>query len=456
MDDAIVRDLHRRLTSALGDQFEIGALLGTGGFAAVFRARDPVLGRDVAIKVFDPALSLSPAAADQLLTEARLVAAIEHPHIVPLYEAGVREGLVYLVMRCMPDGTLGDKLERSGPLPAAEVARLGTEVADALAAAHEQGVVHLDIKPANILLDARGHTAVNDFGIAQAIARSDAAPSGVSSGTPHYMSPEQVAGDRLDGRSDVYTLGVVLYESATGTSPVGGTTSAQVMANQLRQIPAALATAAPELPTALADVIMRALAKDPAARWASAREMADALRAASAPDRLITPRQASKRVRRRWYGRFGMVLGGLAVGIVLIVIMVVRTLRSAFSGELPAVDAFAPMIPPALLDSARTSGLLAQDDTALYLFARHGDGVSAALAVTSRGLNIARRGTITRYLRADDYDINLAWRGTQGFVTLKMPRTGRVDTLFTSISGVEEQALGLALKRLESDKTKAR
>jgi hypothetical protein len=270
------------------------------------------------------------------------------------------------------------------------------------------------------------------------------------------MSPEQVAGDRLDGRSDVYTLGVVLYESATGTSPVGGTTSAQVMANQLRQIPAALATAAPELPTALADVIMRALAKDPAARWASAREMADALRAASAPDRLITPRQASKRVRRRWYGRFGMVLGGLAVGIVLIVIMVVRTLRSAFSGELPAVDAFAPMIPPALLDSARTSGLLAQDDTALYLFARHGDGVSAALAVTSRGLNIARRGTITRYLRADDYDINLAWRGTQGFVTLKMPRTGRVDTLFTSISGVEEQALGLALKRLESDKTKAR
>jgi len=451
MDDALIRALHSRLHAALGGQFEIGSLLGSGGFAAVFRARDPVLGREVAIKVFDPALSLSSAAADRLLTEARLVASIEHPHIVPLYEAGIESGLVYLVMRCLPDGTVGDRLRRSGPLPAADVARIGMEVADALAAAHARGVVHLDIKPDNILLDSHGHAAVNDFGIAQAIASSEAAPDGVVSGTPHYMSPEQVAGDRLDGRSDVYSLGVVLYELTTGTLPVGGDSSASVMANQIRQAPAPLASVAPELPTALAKVITRALAKDPAARWGSAEEMADALRAASAADQLITPRVASRRTRRRWYGRLGMVLGGLVVGIGMIAYLVIRTLQAMFSGEPPALDAMGSAIPPAILDSARSLGLLTEGDTAVYVFARHGDGVRDALIVTTRDLVIVRQGAARRYSRASGFGINLNRVGQRAAVLLKYKGTGQVDTLYDSITGIEMQNLAVGLRKAMPD-----
>jgi len=451
MDDALIRALHSRLRATLGGQFEIGELLGAGGFAAVFRARDPVLGRDVAIKVFDPALSLSASAADRLLTEARLVASIEHPHIVPLYEAGIENGLVYLIMRCLPDGTVGGRLKRSGPLPAAEVARIGVEVADALAAAHARGIVHLDIKPDNILLDPHGHALVNDFGIAQAIATSEAATDGVVSGTPHYMSPEQVAGDKLDGRSDIYSLGVVLYELATGNLPVGGDSSASVMANQIRQAPTPLNRVAPELPTALEKVITRALAKDPAARWGSAKEMADALRAASAADQLITPRVASQRTRRRWYGRLGMVLGGLVVGIGMIAYLVIRTLQAMFSGEPPALDAMGSAIPPAILDSARSLGLLTEGDTVVYVFARHGDGVRDALIVTTRDLVIARHGAARRYSRASGFGINLNRVGERAVVLLKYKGTGQVDTLYDSITGIEMQNLAVALRKAMPD-----
>ena len=152
--------------ASFAGRLEIGELLGVGGFAAVFRARDPLLGRDVAIKVLDPSLAQG-RGTDRLLDEARLIAATEHPHIVPLYEVDRQGDLVSLVMRYFPHGSLAERLEREGALPPAMVARLGTEVADALATAHARGVVHLDVKPDNILLDADGHAAVTDFGIAR-------------------------------------------------------------------------------------------------------------------------------------------------------------------------------------------------------------------------------------------------------------------------------------------------
>ena len=344
MDDAAIREVAKRLAASFAGRLEVGELLGVGGFAAVFRARDPLLGRDVAIKVLDPSLAQG-RGTDRLLDEARLIAATEHPHIVPVYEVDREGDLVSLVMRYFPHGSLAERLEREGAQPPAMVARLGTEVADALATAHARGVVHLDVKPDNILLDADGHAAVTDFGIARLAREHDGAAPGIVERNPALHEPEQVAGDRVDGRADVYALGVVLYEMATGRRPVTGASAPEVMANQVSTAPAPLDQVAPELPAALAAIITRALAKDPAARWQSAADMAEALRRASAADQLLTPREIRRRARRRWYGRTAILVGGLLVGVIGAVWLAVKVWRMMYSGERPAIDAMAPRIP---------------------------------------------------------------------------------------------------------------
>src|SRR2546430_2595105 len=165
-----IATLRPKLEAALGAQLQLGALLGQGGFAAVFRAHDPFLERDVAIKVLDPSLAVDAAREEQFLHEARTIAAAEHPHIVPLYSAESTGGLLYLVMRLLPGQSLKDRIAE-GKVPAAEAARIGLECARALAAAHAVGVVHRDIKPGNILLDANGNATVTDFGIALVTSR---------------------------------------------------------------------------------------------------------------------------------------------------------------------------------------------------------------------------------------------------------------------------------------------
>ena len=447
MHDSQLHELEVRLRAIVAGQFEVLELLGAGGFAAVFRARDTLLGRDVAIKVLDPALALDPSAADRLLDEARLVASIEHAHIVPLYEAGYRDGIVFLVMRYYPDGTAGTRLASRGRWPPAEVARIGVESADALAAAHARGVIHLDIKPDNILLDADGHAAVADFGIARVVAATASSEPGSSSGTPHYMSPEQVAGDRLDGRSDVYSLGLVLYELATGNRPIRGNSAREVMANQVRQAPRPLSEALPEMPLALARTITRALAKDPAERWGSAGEMADALRAANAPDQLLTPQQARKRTRRRWYFRGAMVGCGLLAGLAVVIYMVIRLIGTFGKGDPPTVDALSPLIPPALVDSARANGTLTTTDSVLYIFVPHGRGIADGLFITTRDLIASRAGQSRRYSQADDFTIDVKLTPGQGYLLIKLPARKLTDTLYRGLSGLELQVLRLSLAR---------
>src|SRR5688572_634143 len=224
--------LRPKLEAALGEQLQLGALLGQGGFAAVFRAHDPFLERDVAIKVLDPSLAVDAALEEQFLHEARTIAAAEHPHIVPLYSADSTGGLLYLVMRLLPGHSLEDRIAQ-GKLPAAEAARIALACAQALAAAHAVGVVHRDIKPANILLDANGNATVTDFGIALVTSRPARETHGSTSGTPRYMSPEQALGERVDGRSDVYALGVTLYEMLTGTTPFPGRNTMEVIAQHI-------------------------------------------------------------------------------------------------------------------------------------------------------------------------------------------------------------------------------
>src|SRR6058998_1313545 len=198
--------LRRRLQQALGDEFTVGALLGEGGFAAVFRVHDAALNRDVAIKVLDLGLTPSPALAERFVREARTSAQLEHADIVPIYKVGgYKNEVLYIVMRCVDGPSLRHLLEKHQRLSVRDAARIARQVADALGHAHLHGVVHRDVKPDNILLDSSGHVLVTDFGIAKAAQEASASQlttEGMVVGTPHYMSPEQATGEDVDARSD--------------------------------------------------------------------------------------------------------------------------------------------------------------------------------------------------------------------------------------------------------------
>ncbi len=209
--------LRRRLQEALGDEFTVGNLLGEGGFAAVFRVRDKSLSRDVAVKVLDLGLTPSPSLPERFVREARTIAHLEHPHIVPIYKVGgYKNQVLYIVMRCLDGPSLRHLLEKYKRLSVGDAGRIARQVADALGYAHRYGVVHRDIKPDNILLDTSGHVLVSDFGIAKAAQEASSAShlttEGMVVGTPQYMSPEQATGDLVDARSDIYSLGILLYQ----------------------------------------------------------------------------------------------------------------------------------------------------------------------------------------------------------------------------------------------------
>src|ERR1043166_8390658 len=273
--------LRRRLQKALGKEFTVGDLLGEGGFAAVFRVRDHAQNRDVAVKVLDLGLTPSPGLAERFVREARTSGQLEHPHIVPIYKVGgYKNEVLYIVMRCVDGPSVRQLLERDQRLSVVDAARIARQVADALGYAHGHGIVHRDVKPDNVLLDGSGHVLVTDFGIAKAAQEASAShltTEGMVVGTPHYMSPEQATGERVDGRSDIYALGVVLYQMLAGTPPFEGESAQSVLMKQ------ATATAEPirelrsEVPPALAAVVDRPPPKDPAERFQTAEELSQAL-----------------------------------------------------------------------------------------------------------------------------------------------------------------------------------
>lgn len=441
--------LRGRLAAVLAGRFVLGDVLGVGGFAVVFRARDLALERDVAIKVLEvPGDAAREAELDRSLDEARLVATIEHPHIVPLYEVGREQGLVFLVMRFYPHGSLARRLEGGRPMAPDAIVGLGATVADALATAHDRGVIHLDIKPGNILLDAGGNAAVTDFGIAQVMGSASGSDGMVSSGTPHYMSPEHVSGDTLDARSDVYALGVVLYEAATGRPPISGSSAAQVMANQVRQSAPPIASLVPEFPVALAGVIMKALAKDPAERWPSTREMAAALRALIGSDRMLSPAAIARKARRRWMRRGAIGCALVIVGLGVAAYLGVQFFRAINSGPRPAVDALAPNIPESLIDSAAALGLLRPGDTARYIFVPAGRGMADATVITQAEIVRLLFGMPRRWRVADDPHVNLALNPDGGFLIIRGGSAMRADTLYTTLTGRELNTLRDAMSRV--------
>ncbi|GAA4839475.1 hypothetical protein GCM10023201_31430 [Actinomycetospora corticicola] len=246
----------------LGDRYELVELLGRGGMAEVHRALDRDLGRVVAVKLLPEDRRDDHTDARRLRDEARAAAVLSHPHVVAVHDVGSSPHGVYVVMELITGRTWGDTVREQGQPGLVEAARVGAMVASALAHAHEQGIVHRDVNPNNVMLLDDGTPKLMDFGIAKTENVPGLTETGKVVGTVAYMSPEQVRGERLDGRSDVYSLGCSLYELLTGRPPFAGVGAAEVAAQRLRQPPTPLRQITPSVPIGFEDVVLRAMALD--------------------------------------------------------------------------------------------------------------------------------------------------------------------------------------------------
>jgi serine/threonine protein kinase/formylglycine-generating enzyme required for sulfatase activity/lysophospholipase L1-like esterase/DNA-directed RNA polymerase subunit RPC12/RpoP len=260
--------------------YRVLKVLGAGGMGVVFQAEDPRLERNVALKAMLPALAASETARQRFLREAKTAAAIEHDHIVPIFQVGEDRGVPFIAMPFLKGEPLDERLKRDKALTIAEVLRIGQEAAEGLAAAHEKGLVHRDIKPANLWLEApKGRVKILDFGLARAAAdNAQLTQQGAIIGTPAYMAPEQAAGTPVDGRCDLFSLGCVLYRLATGQLPFKGNDTVSTLVAVATENPRPPGELRPELPARLSELILQLLAKKPEGRPASAKVVAEALR----------------------------------------------------------------------------------------------------------------------------------------------------------------------------------
>jgi len=320
-----------RLTSALADRYRIERELGAGGMATVYLAHDVKHHRQVAVKVLKPELSAI-LGGERFLSEIEVTANLQHPNILPLYDSGEADSFLYYVMPYVEGESLREKLHREKQLSVHETVEIAKSVAAALQYAHERGVIHRDIKPENILLQA-GQALVADFGIALAVSQAGGTrltETGLSLGTPHYMSPEQATGDRvLDARSDVYSLGAMVYEMLTGEPPHSGTTVQAIVAKILTSTPESVATQRATAPPNVVAAVHQALNKLPADRFASTAAFAEALtNPAFVGSAGTAPGAASGTDARRWKR---IAVGSGAVAAVAIAIAWWSVTRPALS-----------------------------------------------------------------------------------------------------------------------------
>lgn len=318
----------------LGARYEVIRLLSRGGMAEVYLATDRQLGRRVALKVIREQLAADDRFVARFRREARAAASLGHPNVVSVHDVGSHEGVPFMVMEHVPGRTLAEILREQGPLPPDRVAEIGAAAARALAAAHSAGIVHRDVKPGNIMLTDSGQVKVLDFGIARALQWTPVTDTYSVHGTAEYMSPEQVRGEGVDRRSDLYSLGAVLYELLAGRPPFAGETSLAVAYKHIEETPPP-----PDAPADLTAIVMRCLAKHPADRHRDAGQLAADLArfragqpAATAPvpaspqTRILREawNEPPPRYRRRglvgWLvaGGLAVVLAGLAIGVVLL------------------------------------------------------------------------------------------------------------------------------------------
>ena len=276
--------------------YEIGALIGRGGMGDVYRALDTHLERPVALKLLTEQLTDDVGFRERLVRESRLAASLDHPNVVPIYEAGEADGRLFIAMRYVDGTDLKALLRREGALEPQHALAIVSQVADGLDAAHAKGLVHRDVKPSNVLLDLQGgreHAYLADFGLTQSV--SDRGPTdGQLMGTVDYVAPEQIRGDEIDGRADVYALGCLLFEALTGTLPFEGGSDVAVIYAHLQEARPSASGRRPALPQALDDVLARAMATDREDRPTTCGELVGEARAALGLDRSTAP------IRRRW------------------------------------------------------------------------------------------------------------------------------------------------------------
>jgi serine/threonine-protein kinase len=375
-------DALTRLAEALSDRYGIERELGQGGMATVYLARDLKHDREVAIKVLRPELGTA-LGAERFLTEIRITARLDHPHILTLIDSGAVDGTLYYVMPLVRGESLRVRLVRERQLGLEAALDIARQVASALDYAHRQGVVHRDIKPENILLH-EGEAILTDFGIALAVIEASGdrlTGTGLSIGTPSYMSPEQAAGDRdLDPRSDIYALGALTYEMLAGEPPVSGATAHAVIAKLMTERPTSLRVLRPTVPPAVDAAVMRALAKAPGDRFATTRDFAEALSGT-----LVKPR-ASTTLKRRTVG----IATGIAALAGILLVARARWPSGTSSGTSAAAPQVIRSIAVLPLDN------YSADSTQAYFAEGMTDELTTDLATIS-SLRVTSRGSTLQF-----------------------------------------------------------
>jgi eukaryotic-like serine/threonine-protein kinase len=354
----------------LGGRYDVIRPLGWGGMAEVYLTVDRLLGREVAVKVIRERFAEDERFVTRFRREARAAASLSHPNVVAVHDVGVHEGSPFIVMEHVPGRTLAELLRDNGPMPPGRVAEIGEAVARALGAAHAAGIVHRDVKPGNVMITADGRVKVLDFGIARALRWTPLTDTPAVQGTAEYMAPEYVKGDGADPRSDIYSLGVVLYELLAGRPPFTGDSPLQVAYKHLEEAPASPDAVRPGLPANLTAVVMRCLAKHPGDRYRRAEGLAADLGrlqagrpAATAPiprDRTRVLRthdldegpRPRRRKRKVWAG----ITAGVGVGVALILALVLPSLLADTEG--PRAGRRPLRAPTALEADGRCGGFL--------------------------------------------------------------------------------------------------